>query len=169
MIKVDDLHSRIIGDETLSLVRSLAGASLAPAMSQLLISLPNQGDWTTQGLSWHTDVSPSASPHGAGIQAFVLVDGVNPRGGATLAMAGSHRLAAREEAHRTVRALLRTSKDLEGELRSLGFSIVEMSGNAGDLYLMDMRLLHTPSFNATSKLRMMATVRYLADAHRPTK
>jgi hypothetical protein len=35
-----------------------------------------------------------------------------------------------------------------------------MSGRAGDVYLMDMRLLHTPSINSTNKVRMMATVRY---------
>jgi ectoine hydroxylase-related dioxygenase (phytanoyl-CoA dioxygenase family) len=34
-----------------------------------------------------------------------------------------------------------------------------MCGRAGDVFLMDMRVLHTPSVNATKQPRMMATTR----------
>ena len=35
-----------------------------------------------------------------------------------------------------------------------------MSGRAGDVFLMDMRVLHTPSVNLSSHIRMMATTRF---------
>jgi hypothetical protein len=56
--------------------------------------------------------------------------------------------------------------NLERDLRELGITIVEMSGRAGDLYLMDMRLLHTPSINSTKNIRMMATTRVFLNARR---
>jgi len=44
-----------------------------------------------------------------------------------------------------------------------GITLVEMSGQADDVFLMDMRLLHTPPINATDRLRMMATCRCSLD------
>jgi hypothetical protein len=38
-----------------------------------------------------------------------------------------------------------------------------MSGRAGDVFLMDMRALHTPSVNSTTHMRMMATCRFFFD------
>ena len=49
---------------------------------------------------------------------------------------------------------------MQRALDEYGLSIIEMSGKAGDVYLMDMRLLHTPSINATKNIRMMATARF---------
>ena len=99
--------------------------------------------------------------HIPGIQAFILIDDVKPRSGATLALADSHLLAGQKEQSSRVHQMLKQQGDLESDLRSANLSIVEMSGQAGDIYLMDMRLLHTPSINSTNKLRLMATVRYL--------
>ncbi len=36
-----------------------------------------------------------------------------------------------------------------------------MTGTAGDVYLMDMRILHAPSVNATTRARLVVTGRYL--------
>jgi hypothetical protein len=55
--------------------------------------------------------------------------------------------------------LLKTSVQLERDLQERGIHLVEMSGRAGDVFLMDMRILHTPSINATRNVRMMATTR----------
>lgn len=161
LIKQNDLQSRVITQDVLSTIGSLAEGKMAPAQSQLLISLPNQGDWTLNGLNWHTDISSSDPHRMPGIQAFILIDDIETHGGATLALAGSHLLAGRGESSRRIREVLRKGGDMESELGSSNLSIVEMSGQAGDLYLMDMRLLHTPSINSTKKVRMMATVRYL--------
>jgi hypothetical protein len=166
LIKQDHLHSRVISKDTLDLIHSLAGMSLLPAQSQFLISLPNQGGWTLDGLNWHTDISSSGGFVIPGIQAFVLIDDVKPRGGATLAVAGSHLWAGHERESRELREILRSGGDYEGALRSRNMSILEMSGRAGDVYLMNMGLLHTPSFNSANRIRIMATVRYLPDATR---
>jgi ectoine hydroxylase-related dioxygenase (phytanoyl-CoA dioxygenase family) len=165
LIRQDDLHTRVIDKDTLATIVSLAGARLVPAQNQFLISLPKQGEWSLNGLSWHTDISPAGHRHVPGIQAFVLLDDVKPRGGATLAIAGSHVLADQPEPYRRVREVLRSKGDWQTELHRRNLSIVEMSGHAGDVYLMDMRLLHTPSINASGRLRIMATVRYLPAAH----
>ncbi|MBD2108674.1 phytanoyl-CoA dioxygenase family protein [Nodosilinea sp. FACHB-13] len=162
MIKQNDLHAKVIAQAASSAIASLTEAKVAPTQSQLLISLPNQGGWTLNGLNWHTDIS-SSNPHRMpGIQAFVLIDDVKPHGGATLAMAGSHLLSNRGELS-SIHEVLRGKGDVEEELRSSDLSIVEMAGQAGDLYLMDMRVLHTPSINSTTSIRMMATVRYLLE------
>lgn len=165
LIRQEDLQARIIDKDTHAAIVSLGRTRLVPSQSQFLISLPKQGEWTLDGLNWHTDISAAGHRHVPGIQAFVLIDDVKPRGGATLALAVSHRLADQPGPYRRVREVLRGKGDLQGELRSHYLSIVEMSGHAGDVYLMDMRLLHTPSINASDRLRIMATVRYLPAAH----
>ena len=161
LIRQDDLHARIIDTHTQAAIVSLARTRLVPAQSQFLVSLPKQGEWTLDGLNWHTDVSAAGHRQVPGIQAFVLIDEVKPRGGATLALAGSHRLADQPGPHRRIREVLRGRGDPQAALRDHDLSIVEMCGQAGDIYLMDMRLLHTPSINASDRLRIMATVRYL--------
>ena len=163
LLQQDRLDARVSNDDTISAIASLAETRLVAAQSKLLVSLPNQGAWTLNGLSWHIDISPTGHEHVPGIQAFILIDDVRPRGGATLALAGSHCLAGQPS--KRVREILRTSGDLQNELRRYDLSVVEMSGHAGDVYLMDMRLLHTPSINSTNKLRIMATVRYFPAAH----
>ena len=163
LIKPADLQARLIPAELRAAIDSLAGGKLVAAEGQMLVSLPRQGDWTLAGLNWHTDVSATDPKRIPGIQAFVLIDDVQPQGGATLAMAGSHRLASLGTAGQAFRGKLHQPEALADEMRRHGFSVVEMCGQAGDLYLMDMRTLHTPSINASDKLRIMATVRYLAD------
>jgi ectoine hydroxylase-related dioxygenase (phytanoyl-CoA dioxygenase family) len=162
MIKQNDVHAKLITQAASSPIASLIESKVAPAQSQLLISLPNQGDWTTNGLNWHVDISSSSPDLMPGIQAFVLIDDVKPHGGATMAIAGSHRLKSSGEFSR-VREVLREADNIEEELRSNDLSIVEMAGQAGDMYLMDMRVLHTPSINSTKNIRMMATVRYMLE------
>lgn len=166
LIRQDDLHSKVISNGVFDAILALAGTDLIPAQSQFLVSLPNQGSWTLSGLNWHTDVSCSGRHRIPGIQAFVLLDEVKPHGGATLAIAGSHRLGREEGASGRVREILRSSGDFESELRASNLSILEMSGQAGDVYLMNMGLLHTPSVNSTDKIRIMATVRYLPDTQK---
>lgn len=163
MIKHRDLVSAIVTKELWSAIRSLADVQLIfPQDAQFLISLPNQGDWRTNGLNWHVDISSARPDRIPGIQLFVLIDDVKPKGGATLALSRSHLLEDDLQLKRRVREILRGSDDVERDLRECNMSIVEVSGQAGDVYLMDMRLLHTPSINSTRNLRMMATARCLS-------
>lgn len=161
LIRLDELHARLVGQALVPAISALSAIRLVPAQSQFLVSLPQQGSWAVDGLNWHTDIAPAGHRQVPGIQAFVLIDDVQVHGGATLIIAGSHRLADQEALNREVRGILRGPGDVIGALRSRQLSIVELSGKAGDVYLMDMRVLHTPSVNATNKLRLMATIRYL--------
>lgn len=163
LVKAPGVHESWMTSELLANVAALAGREPGREQlaTQLLLSLPHQGNWTLQGLNWHVDVTAEPPERLPGIQAFVLIDDVAPHGGATLALAGSHRVSGLAAQSQALRARLKTSKDLLTDLKALGIDIVEMSGSAGDVFLMDMRLLHTPSINATKHIRMMATSRFI--------
>lgn len=113
-----------------------------------------------------------------GIQAFVLLDTVEPRGGGTVALSGSHKLHRQQggvvlSAHHVLqrpplysalyspsapdRHRLFTSHLVDG----VAVQVVEMCGVAGDVYLMDMRTVHAAAPNASKIPRMMLTSRYL--------
>jgi hypothetical protein len=155
LVKPPALDEAWITPELLAAVAALSGRGPGRRQgSQLLVSLPLPGPWTLQGLNWHVDVAARPGGGVPGIQAFVLIDDVAPHGGATLALAGSHRSGAARE-------LVKRGGDLPASLQGTGLSVLEMAGRAGDVYLMDMRVLHTPSLNATKHLRMMATARFL--------
>ena len=162
---------RLFSDRLLSAMNALAGADLKPSQphAQILISFPHKMDWSLNPLNWHLDLTPPKANEIPGIQAFILIDDVQPQGGATLALAGSHKLhyishncSAHEILRRRSDFFLRPEKYLEPQLvEGTPIQIVELSGRAGDVYLMDLRILHTPSINARRNIRMMATNRYL--------
>jgi ectoine hydroxylase-related dioxygenase (phytanoyl-CoA dioxygenase family) len=158
-VKCEHVYEHLLPDPVTALLPALAGRDVTLAHQQLLISLPNQGAWSLAGLNWHTDVAPSFADVVPGIQAFILIDDVKSHGGGTLALAGSHRFNRGNNLRANACQILRAG----GDVTQLGpeLSIVEMSGEAGDVYLMDMRVLHAPSTNATPRVRMMATLRYL--------
>lgn len=165
LVKVRDVHETLVTPELMDLVAEVGGQSPSVVQdTQLLLSPPRQGTWTLKDLNWHVDlaVDPRHRDRVPGVQAFFLIDDVDRQGGGTLALAGSHRLgAAGSNAAARLRQVLRAQADLERELQELGVSIVEMCGRAGDVFLMDMRVLHTPSINSSKRLRMMATCRFL--------
>lgn len=157
LINYPGLKYRLMSQSLVSAMHRLAGVSLVPEQeAQLLLSLPNQGDWTLEGLSWHRDISQSRLGQFPGIQAFILIDDVLPHGGATLALAASHRITGKSQG--------KQNDDIARAMKvgDIDLSILEMAGKAGDVYLMDMRVIHTPSINSTQHVRMMATIRYFA-------
>lgn len=164
MIKYPGLQDRVVPAALVSAIKALTETPLVCAQdAQLLLSLPNQGEWRLDGLNWHVDVGSPRPDRLPGVQAFVLVDDVAAQGGATLAIAGSHQVNGTGSPQRQqLHALLKSGTSLQAGLAAQGLVLLEMSGRAGDVYLMDMRLLHSPSINATRQVRMMATARYLA-------
>lgn len=152
-------------------MNTLAGKKLKPAQphSQILLSFSHKTEWSLNGLNWHLDLAPPKVDQIPGVQAFILIDDVQPQGGVTLALAGSHKLhyASRDRnAHEILRRssefFSRPEKYLKPQvIEGTPIQIVEMSGRAGDVYLMDLRVLHSPSINARRNIRMMATNRYL--------
>ncbi|WPG35597.1 phytanoyl-CoA dioxygenase family protein [Variovorax sp. EBFNA2] len=161
LVKVPGVHEALVTPLLIDCVTQLGGrAPTAIQDTQLLLSPPLQGASTFTGLNWHVDVSASPQDPLPGIQAFFLIDDVAPGGGATLALAGSHRVGTPGwPSASALRQVLKTTGDLKQQLHPLGIGLVEMSGRAGDVFLMDLRLLHTPSVNATKNVRMMATTR----------
>lgn len=160
MVKLPDLHEALSTPGIRAAVALLAGSNpLTATGTQPLLSLPHQGRWSLNKLNWHVDVSSNPDAKIPGIQVFHLIDDVAPHGGATLALANVHRLDA--DATRALRASLKATADLDAVLRESGTQVVEISGRAGDVFLMDMRLLHTPSVNTTRTIRMMATERFM--------
>lgn len=166
-----DEVDRLISDELLAVMNELAGTKLKPTQphSQILLSFPHKMAWSLNHLNWHLDLTPPKADQVPGVQAFVLIDDVQPQGGATLALAGSHKLhyIHRERgAHEILRGssyfVSTPEKFLEPQvIEGTRIQIVEMAGRAGDVYLMDLRVLHSPSINARRNIRMMATNRYL--------
>ncbi|ARU29226.1 phytanoyl-CoA dioxygenase family protein [Cellvibrio sp. PSBB006] len=163
LINYPDLNEKLVSQELYSDMCILAGASLQAQIGQLLISLPHQVAWTLEGLNWHRDISTSPLRGIPGVQVFVLLDTVAVNGGATLALVGSHRLKNQSQAKEGISVLTSHGVNHSVNIGGVELSIMEMSGRPGDVYLMDMRVLHTPSINATRNVRLMATARYFAE------
>lgn len=144
----------------MDLIAGLGGQAPAVQSTQLLLSPALQDKAGLAALNWHVDARADARNRLPGIQAFFLIDDVAPGGGATLALAGSHRTAMQSVIRSPAfRRVLKASADPEHELRAFGITLVEMSGRAGDVFLMDMRVMHSPSIDTTKNVRMMATCR----------
>jgi len=171
MIKVGDEIDRLFPEELLAAMNSLTGSPLKAAspQPQILLSLPHKEAWSLNHLNWHLDLTPPKTDQTPGVQAFVLIDDVQPQGGATLALAGSHKLHYVHRDHNAHGILRQHSEFVSAPekffepqvVHGVRVQIVEMSGRAGDVYLMDLRVLHSPSINSRKDIRMMATNRFL--------
>ncbi len=188
LVKPLNRHPAIIdlaGGETLVAASALAGARpLYPmnAHPALLCTLPNASTWWLPHQTWHLDM-PRLSESGLpGVQVFAILDDIEPQGGATLAVTGSHRLLndegrisssnLRKRLKREAYfAELMSDKSINrmqfmqgpGHVGDVEVSVVEMAGEAGDVYFMDLRILHNIAPNARSKPRLMLTQRYLLE------
>src|SRR5690606_17533481 len=111
------------------------------------------------GLNWHTDVAGDKVQI-PGIQVFIVIHDLQAHGGATLILAGSHLHAKNPDTNARIRDALRNGREGDATLHELKLSLVELTGKSGDAYVMDMRVLHTPSINTRSQMRAVATVRY---------
>jgi len=58
---------------------------------QVLFTLPNAQTWSLPD-GWHTDSPRLASNSSAGVQLFTFLERVDPQGGGTVVIGGSHRL-----------------------------------------------------------------------------
>jgi hypothetical protein len=159
-----DVHEALCTLDVFATIIAMTGRTpFAEQGSQPLLSLGHQGSrslngLTLNGLNWHVDIALKPGSESPGIQAFYLIDDVVPQGGATLALARSHSM--RPESLLCLRAAMKQAADVHQALLDFDVEVVEMSGRAGDVYLMDMRVLHTPSVNCSPNIRMMATTRF---------
>lgn len=137
------------------------------------------------------------APHGSrplpGVQLFLCLDRVAPRGGGTVVIAGSHRLVAglaeregpgypgrSEPVRRSLRRSVPWLNDLwtaggegdraqrfmeEGaEHDGIALRVVELVGEPGDVLLMHPWMLHAPAPNCGELARMVLTERIHARA-----
>jgi hypothetical protein len=149
---------------------------------QILFTLPNSDSWTVPA-GWHVDCPRFASGRCPGVQLFIFLDTVEPRGGGTLVIAGSHRLLNDGKFMRAEKVRHRLSGEaffrelysdapvsvedrahLIGQTGSVGdvaLQVLELTGAPGDAYFTDLRVLHTGAPNGAGRPRMMATHRFV--------
>ena len=176
-----DEFPELLGERLASLIEKLVGAPVAPLApgQQILFSLPDSANWSIPSDMWHTDLPKFAERATPGLQAFTFLDDIEAHGGATLVVAGSHRLlnqysslSSKEvkdhlrkeeffknlfDPHRPAMANLGDAVGIVGDVK---LQVVELTGRVGDLYLMDLRVLHAPAPNSSEKARIMPTCRF---------
>lgn len=159
VVKVPELYQALQVPFTATALSALSPqAFTASPDAQLLVSLPQSSSWSLAALPWHVDIAKSQSQNLPGIQVFVLLDTLIAQGGATLALKGSHLLTVTQR--QRLYGVLKTDCRPEMQWENHKLSVLEMTGRIGDVYFMDMRVLHAPSLNARSSVRLMATQRY---------
>jgi len=145
---------------------------------QVLFTLPNAETWMVPD-GWHSDSPRLASGEALGVQLFACLDRVAPGGGGTLVIAGSHRLLNERRSMRMKemkRHLLghdyfrrlyspRTEEraSVLHETSVIGdveVTLVELTGEPGDAYFVDLRVLHSGAPNAAPRPRLMLTYRF---------
>ncbi len=145
-----------------------------------LITLPNIDSWRMP-VNWHADVPRLPSGKLPGVQMFTFLEPVGPRGGGTCIVAGSHRLL---NDGRVVlpRDFPRALKDepffrdlfagrLVGDganaalpaahVANFRLEVMELTGEPGDVWLMDLRTFHSGAPNASDRPRLMVTERFV--------
>jgi hypothetical protein len=145
-----------------------------------LFTVPQAGDWALP-TGWHTDAPRLASGRASGVQLFCFLSPVGARGGGTMAIAGSHRLlndgrslTAKQMRHELgrepyFRQLWRSepiawpaeAEYPAGAVANWPLRVVEMTGEPGDVWLMDLRTFHSASPNAAEVPRLMVTQRFV--------
>lgn len=166
-----------------------------PSGPGLLLTLPGQPSWTLPHKVWHFDYRcPSGREGLPGVQPFLCLDRVEPEGGGTLVVAGSHRLVARiqqaarnEFAGKSADVRRRLSREVPwlsalfslrpGEDRAARFiaqetehegvplQVVELVGEPGDVILMHPWIVHSLSANCREHARMVLTDRLRSKSH----
>lgn len=152
---------------------------------QPLVTFPSpKARWDIPTRDWHLDIPAGMSASRCpGVRVFAYLNPVCPQGGGTLAVAGSHRciesLVAKtgsrlKSSAEIRRALMRTEPwflallstgEQSNRVRSfmkeaassdgIVLQVVELTGEPGDIVLMDLRVLHTAAPNVRSQPRLM--------------
>ncbi len=172
---------RLIEDRLTDLIESYVGRPVSPLApgQQILFSLPCYESWSIPSDVWHIDLPKIGEPSSPGLQVFTFLDDVAARGGATLVIAGSHRLhnhsgglsskelkglLSKEAYFRSLFSPKRCSDtnpcDMIGRVGDVELEVIELTGRIGDVYLMDLRVLHAPAPNSSQTARMMLTCRF---------
>ena len=136
------------------------------------------GKWEVPRNIWHLDMPRSRSIGPPGPEMFTFLNKVEPKGGGTLILAGSHRLLNDVDylSSKGVKRKLKRHayfRELTGKgdgdrsrfLEEIGYidnvpvKVVELTGDPGDVYFVDLRLLHSLGANTSDQPRMMIAQR----------
>lgn len=176
--------SALMTQELLDVISMLVDGQPVRATNipSFLFSLPQKTPWRLP-VSWHTDIPRQPLPGPPAVQIFTFLETVHPKGGGTLVVSGSHRLGNNGKYIRSkeFRESLKVhpyfeelmSKEapdreryltIPGRVDDVDLQVEELHGEPGDVYLMDMRVLHTRSDNNCDAPRLMITHRYLLES-----
>lgn len=152
---------------------------------QPLITLPNALEWEVPFRSWHVDAVRLVNGGIPGVQVFTFLESVTLDCAPTVAVTGSHRLLNDQGTLRSKDVVEQLKQELYfnellhkntpdrnrflEETRQVGtvdVQVVPMVGEPGDIYLMDLRVVHAPSDNASSIPRIMLTQRFFLESAR---
>jgi hypothetical protein len=148
---------------------------------QVLVTMPNAEHWRVPDRLWHTDVGYERPA--VGVKHWAFFDTVEPGGGGTMQLAGSHRLLARfvgerrpddreykrvrdafMKSHPWLKALGRPDEDpdrnhrfmdADVDIDGLSARVVELTGKPGDVYLTHLWVMQSAAPNASQRPRMM--------------
>jgi hypothetical protein len=169
--------SAILGPPLRSALDDLLGTWIEPShQGQVLVTMPTGEPWAVPHRQWHTDAGFDGPEGLVAVKVWALLGDLEPGGGGTPQVAGSHRIVARylsttdEREFKAVRdQVLRsdpwfrnlTSDERsidpmdEADLDGLPVRVVELTGQAGDVYLTHPWILHSIAPNASDTPRMM--------------
>lgn len=181
------IKNLLLGKNIEKAIAELLGEEVVLPMSKfvdILYTLPNTTNWEIPHDLWHVDVPRLAHEEEFGVQVFSFLENVKPRCGGTLAIKGSHKLFNTEKlSSKQLKTKLKQfsyfknlmSKDFDnrnwfiensGKVLGMNVELVELYGNIGDIYLMDLRTLHAIAPNSINKPRIMISQRYLSEKAR---
>ena len=165
----------------------LNGQSFYPSLDypQPLITLPNALEWEVTSKSWHLDSVRLADGSIPGVQVFTFLDTVTADCAPTLAITGSHRLLNDQGTLRSKDVVQQLKQepyfselmnkntpdrnrflDESDRVGEVDVQVVPMVGEPGDIYLMDLRVVHAASVNASPVPRIMLTQRFFLESAR---
>jgi hypothetical protein len=165
----------ILGPPLRSALDGLLGAwKEPPHLGQVLVTMPEGVPWAVPHRQWHTDEGFDEPPQA--VKIWALLGDLEPGGGGTPQVAGSHQVISRfltttaQREFKAVRdAVLRSDpwfRNLTSEERSvdpmepadidgLPVRVVELTGQAGDVFLTHPWILHSIAPNANDTPRMI--------------
>jgi hypothetical protein len=193
--KWDPLQRAIATDILVGAIDALLGPApwrLPTNWGVVLTTFPNltRDEWSVPSAGWHYDFDVDANLMGiGGLQVFSFFSRVEPRGGGTLIVEGSHRLLRRfasslppdagRSDHQALRQrFLRQDPWLraltgvaaspadridffmrESDTADVPLRVVEMTGEPGDVFVCHPLMLHVAAQNAASVPRFMRSQR----------
>ncbi len=174
--------------EALDQIFAPAERQPAPHWGQALVTLPVEGEWLLPGNVWHFDHPCRKAAAISGVNVFLLMDDVEPGGGGTLVLENSPQVMAAYLATNPKsgtlseqnKGFLRFDPWLAGlkcrqaersparndeymnkgsQVAGVPVRIMELTGQAGDVFITHPALLHAPAMNVRKRPRLMMTQR----------